>query len=114
MAAAFDIGMGKLVDQNDLRMTRDDRVEIHFGERLAFIFDVTARNGFEPAQQRLGLLAAMGLDNADNDVVAVFSARLRLQQHLIGFADAGRGADEDAQLADAPLFAARRFKERLG
>ena len=95
-------------------MTRDDRVEVHLGERLAFIFDVTARNGFEPAEQRLGLFAAMGLDNADNDVVAVFSARLCLQQHLVGFADARRGADKDAQLADTPLFAARRFKERLG
>ncbi len=55
----------------------------------------------------------MSLDNPNDDVIAVFSARLRLQQHLVGFADARRGADEDAQLSDPPLLAARRFQERL-
>src|SRR6516162_7005130 len=49
VAAAFGIGVGEFVDQNDLRMTRNDRVEVHLGERLAFIFDMAARNDFEPA-----------------------------------------------------------------
>jgi hypothetical protein len=36
-----------------------------------------------------------------------------LLQHLIGFADAGRGTDEDPKLTNAPFFTVRRFKERF-
>ncbi len=66
-----------------------------------------------PFQQRFGFAAAMGLDDADDDVVAVLLAGVGLLQHFVGLADAGRGADENSQLADAPLFAARRFEERF-
>ena len=48
-----------------------------------------------PSQKRLGLLAAVRLDDADNHVVAVALARVRCLQHLVGLADAGGGADED-------------------
>ena len=47
MAAAFDVGMCKLVDQHDLRPPRDDGVEVHLGQRLSFIFDAPARNDFK-------------------------------------------------------------------
>ena len=56
----------------------------------------------------------MSLDDANDDVIAILLARLGLLQHLVGLADAGCGANKNAQLADASLFAARRFKERLG
>ena len=68
---------------------------------------------FETLEQGLGVAAAVGLDDADDDVVAVFFAGVRLLQHFVGLADAGRGADEDTQLTDAPFFAARRFKKRI-
>ena len=73
--------------------------------------DAPARNDFQALQQRFGLPAAVGLDDADDDVVAVLLAGLGLLQHLVGLADARRGADEDSELADAPLFAARRFEQ---
>ena len=73
-----------------------------------------ARNDLEAFQQRFGLAAAVGLDDADDDVVAVLLAGVGLLQHLVGLADAGRGADENPQLADAPLFAARRFEQASG
>ncbi len=75
----------------------------------------TCRRGidFEAVEQRFGFLAAVGLDDADDDVVAVFLAGMGLLQHFVGLADAGRGADENPQLADAPFFAARRFEERF-
>src|SRR5580704_9293829 len=111
MAAAFGVGMSKLVDQNDLRFSRNDRVQIHFLEHLAAVVDAAPRNDFEAGQQRFGFLAAVGLDYAGDDVVAVFEPRVGLLQHFVGLTDAGRGADENPQLADAPLFAARRFEE---
>ena len=76
MTAAGRVGVGELVDQHDLRPAGDDGVEVHFLERLALVFDASARNDFEAVQQRLGFLASVGLDHADDDVVAVrFLAR---------------------------------------
>ena len=76
--------------------------------------DLSARNYFQAAQQRFSLLATVGLDNANDNVIAVLFARLGLLQHLVGLADARCGAHKNSQLANAPLFAARRFEERLG
>ena len=114
VAAAFDVGVSEFVDQNDLRMTSDDGIEVHLLEPLTLIENAPARHDFEARQQRFGFPAAVRLDNADNDVVAVLVARLRLLQHLIGLADARCGADKDAQLTDAPLLAACRFEQSFG
>ena len=113
MPAAFGVGVREFVDQHDLRPPRDDGVEVHFVE-VTGLYIRCFRRGItsSPCQQRFGLLAAVGFDHADDDVVAVFSAGLRLLQHLIGLADARRGADEDAKLADAPLFARRAASSR--
>ena len=109
MAAAFDVGMGELVDQNDLRPAGDDGVEIHLLEPLSLVLHAPARNDLQALEQRLGLLAAVGLDDTDDDVIAVLLAGAGLLQHLVGLADAGRGAHEDsracrrARLRGAPL-----------
>ena len=113
MAAALHVGMGKLVHQHELRPPGDDGVEVHFLEPLTFVLDAPAGNDLEPGHQRFGFAAAVGFHHPDNDVVAVFLARVRLLQHLIGLADAGRGADKDPKLADAAFLAPCRFEERL-
>ena len=74
MAAAGRVGVGELVDQHDLRPAGDDGVEVHLLEPLALVFDAPARDDLEPFEQRLGLLAAVGLDDADDDVVAVLAS----------------------------------------
>ncbi len=68
---------------------------------------------FETLGERFGLAAAVGLDDADDDVIAVLLAGAGLLQHFVGLADARRGADEDAQLADAAFLAARRLEQRF-
>src|SRR6516165_3476635 len=98
--------MGKLIDENDLRPPRNDRIEVHFIEPLAPILDTPAGNDFKAFEQRLGSLAAVGLDDPDDDVVTVGFAGTGLLQHLVGLADAGRRADEDPELADAALLPA--------
>ena len=60
---------------------------------------MAARDDLETVEQRLGLLPPMRLDHADDNVVAVLASRLRLLQHFVGLADAGRGADENLELA---------------
>ena len=103
MAAAGRVGMGELVDQHDLRAARDDGVEVHLLEPLAFVFDPPAGNDLEPFEQSLRLFAAMGLDDADDDIVAVLLSGAGLLQHLVGLADAGRGADENLEPAGRAL-----------
>src|SRR5262249_49939576 len=66
----------------------------------------------EALGQHVGLDAAMGLDHADDDVDAVEAAAPGLRQHLIGLADAGRGAEEDLELA-AALYV-RPLQQRIG
>ena len=111
MAAAGRVGVGELVDQRDLRMARDQGVEVHFLDDLVLVLDPLARQYFEALQQRLGLGAPVGLDHADHDIGAGLQLGMRALQHLIGLADAGRGADEDLEPAGAALLAPGCFQQ---
>ena len=75
----------------------DDGVDVHLLHRDAAVLDLAARDDLEVLELRLGVAAAVGLDEADDDVEAARAQRVRLLQHLVGLADAGRGADVDAQ-----------------
>jgi len=47
VAAAFDVGVRKLVNENDLRSASYNCIEVHLLEPLALIKDPPARNDFE-------------------------------------------------------------------
>ena len=111
MAAARDIGVGEFVDQRELRAPREEGVEVHLLELTVLVLEAMAGDDFEALQQRLGLLAPMRLDHADDDVVAVLLSGARLLQHLIGLADAGGRAEEDLQPAQSASFFLRVGKE---
>ena len=90
VAAAGRVGVGQLVDQRHLRPAREQRVEVHLLQHPAHVGHLPAGEDLEALEQGLGLLAAVGLDDADDDVDAPARAeRLRLLQHLVGLADAG-------------------------
>ncbi len=95
VAAAFDVGMRKFIDQHDLRPPADDGIEIHLVEHLSFIADTPPGNDFQSLQQGIGFLTAMSLNDADNDIVTIFFTGVSLMQHLVGLADARCGADEN-------------------
>ena len=112
MAAAGDVGVGELVDQDQLRpplerasMSNSSRMRIDVDRRLA-------REDLEALQQRLGLLAAVRLDHADDDVHALLQLGARRLQHLVGLADARRRADEDLEPAGAALPSRRASASR--
>ncbi len=68
----------------------------------------------EALEQRGGLAAPMGLDDADQHVHALVGARAGGLQHRVGLADAGRGAEEDLQPAALlPLLLALDLVEKL-
>ena len=105
MTTAGRVGMGKLVDQGDLGPPGNHGVEVHLLEPLIFVLETPAGNDLEPVEQGLRLLAAMGFDDADHDIVAVLLPGAGLLQHLVGLADAGGGTDENLEPAGAALFA---------
>ena len=47
MAAAFGIGMRQLINQYDLWTSLNDGVDIHLGQRLPFILNLTARDDLQ-------------------------------------------------------------------
>ncbi len=47
MAAAGDVGVGELVNQNDLRPSGNDGVEVHLLQPLALVLHATARNDLQ-------------------------------------------------------------------
>ena len=113
VTAAGRIGVGEFIDKHDLRTAGDDAVKVHLFKPLAFVFDTPARDDFEAFQKGFRFLAAMGLYNADDDVIAVLFSGAGLLQHFVGLADARRRPHEDSELADAPLFPPGRFKQGL-
>ena len=66
-----------------------------------------------PFEQRLGLGAAVGLDDAHDDIGAGLELGMGALQHLIGLADAGGGADKDLQPAGLIALPPRRLQQRF-
>ena len=103
VARAFDVGVGELVDEDQLGMAGQGCVQIEFAERDAAIGNLAERDCFETFEQGLGVAAAVGLDVADDDFDAGRLLALGGLQHGEGLADAGGVAEEDFELAAARL-----------
>jgi len=70
MAATRCVGMRELIDERELRTARDQRVDVHFLERLVAVGDPLARQDFQSLQERFGFGAPVGLDNAHHHIDA--------------------------------------------
>ncbi len=112
MAAVRRIGVGQFVHHDQRRAALQRRVNVEFLDLAAAIVDLFSRQDFEALEQRGGLGAPVGLDQADDHVDALGLDAAGAQQHRKGLADAGSGAEEDLQFAAAlacpPAPAARR------
>jgi hypothetical protein len=99
MTRAGNVGVSQFVHQDQRRAPRQCSVEIELLQHTAAIGDLTQGQPFETGDQRLCFLAAVGLDDADDDIAAKFLLPSRGTEHGVGLADAGRGAEENLQLA---------------
>jgi hypothetical protein len=95
VAAARNVGVGEFVDEDDAGPAGEDGVNVHLFERSAFVIDFLAGNGFELGSEFLDALAAVSLDDANDDVFAATFAADGLAQHAVGLADAGSVAEEE-------------------
>ena len=93
------IRVRELVDEGDLGLPREDRVDVHLLERRPAVLDRLARDDLEVADLRRGLRPAVRLDVADDDVFAVLAAAPSLVEHGVRLPDACRGAEVDPKLA---------------
>ena len=89
--------MRELVDHAHLRLARKDGVDVHLFELDALVRGSSGGDDLEIADLRLGVGAAVGFDEADDDVDAARLQRARVLEHRVGLADTWRGADVDAQ-----------------
>src|SRR5580700_3069727 len=99
--ASFNVSVGELIDQNDLRFARDDSVYVHLFEKRSLVVNFLARHGLETAGEFGGGFAAMGLNYADHHVFAAALAANCLAQHVIGLTHPGGVTKE--QLENATL-----------
>ncbi len=74
VARADDVRMREFVHEGELRAALQNRVEVHFAEQTAAILDLLAGDDVEPREQRFRFGAAMGLDDADDDIHAFLLA----------------------------------------
>ena len=114
VTAIGGVGVSEFVDDDQLGLARQRRVEIEFLDRPAMVLDLPTRQDFKPMNERARLGAAVGLDQADNDVNAFVLEAARVLQHRVGLADAGRGAEEHLQPAHSLPPERRQKRVRIG
>ena len=99
VAAAGEIGVGQLVQQQDLRPPGEGAVDVELLHRLAAVGEAAARQDLQLTDLRLRLRPAVGLGQPDDDVGATKAPPPALDQHLEGLADARGSAEENLQAA---------------
>src|SRR5450432_4782594 len=109
--AAGHICMGEFVNDDDLRTTAQDRIDIHFFNDDAVIFDLASWNEFSAFDQFGCFNAAVRLDESDDNIYSFFFEAVRFLKHLITFPHARPVAEIDLQ--PAALGSADHLQESL-
>ena len=99
MARPGHIAVRQFVHQQHGRMPDECRVKVKFGQRSVPVGQIAQRQLFEPGKQRHGFSPAMGFDHANQNIQTGLVFTLGGAEHGVGLADAGAGAQVDAQPA---------------
>ena len=97
MTRAGRVGVREFVHERELRAAREHRIEIHFSERDAAMVELLPRNLRQAGGKRVGFLAPMCLDVANDNIAPSLQFAMRGLQHGVGFADAGAHAEKNLQ-----------------
>ena len=95
MTRAWCVGVRQLINHREFRMPREDRVQIHFGQRRAAIFNLDARHDWHSFDQSLGFFASMRFDNAHHYFAAFRLLLPRRLKHGVGLSHARRHSEEN-------------------
>ena len=99
VSRARHVGVRQLVDDGNLRMARQDRIDVHLGELAPAVLHDRARNDLEIADQFGRVHAPVRFDNTDDDVGSPLCAAMCLAQHGERLAHPGSSAEVDAERA---------------
>ena len=92
------VGVRELVDQRDLRLAGEHRVDVHLLEERAPVLKALPRDDLEPVDQGGGLRPAVRLRERDDDVRPPFLPPVTLGEHGKRLAHPGRRPQVDAEL----------------
>ena len=112
VAAAGRVGVGEFIDQNERWPPFQYGVDVHLAQPMAHMVDRTSGNDLMPHEQRLGLLATVGLHDANHDIDSGLAPLHPVGQHFISLAHAGRRAKK--YLEAATTFLRRLTQEGFG
>ena len=90
------------------RGAHEDAGQVHLLELVPPVVDRSSGDLLQALRHRRGLVAAVGLEDADDDVASGLGLGLALLQHAVGLADARRHAEEDLVAARPPRADATR------
>ncbi|MDQ0622427.1 hypothetical protein QFZ39_001637 [Paraburkholderia graminis] len=114
MPRALHVRMREFVDEYQLRLAGQRRVEVELAELATAIFDVRERQHVETFEQRRRFATPMRFGDADHHVRTFVATATRRLQHRIRLADARRCAEENLQLAALTLlFVALQLVEQF-
>ena len=94
-----DVGVGQLVDQDQLGLAGQQPLEVHLLEGLAPVLDSPAGEDRQVPDLGVGLGTSVVLHPADHHVGAALPASPALVEHGVGLADTGCGPKVEAELA---------------
>ena len=100
--AAFGIGMGQLVHQNELRLAFQRAVNIKLPETPSSVRRLRHRKLLQTVEQRRCLWPGMGFDIPGNHIHTALFRLMRRLQHGVGLSHTGGVAEKDLQ--PAPFF----------
>jgi len=83
------VGVCELVDEGHRGPAGQNCVEVHLGEGCPAVGDLAARNDVHTLEQVGGVLAAVRLDETDDDVGATLGPTPPLIEHCVGLANPG-------------------------
>src|ERR1019366_9986202 len=92
--ASINVRVRQLVDERDSGISRQDGVNIHFSEHRALIFELFARNDFQPIRELRGGGSPVRLHDADYDILASAVSPNTLTEHAVSLANPGSIAQE--------------------
>ena len=100
---ARDVRVRELVDERDLRPPREHRVDVHLLEHRAAVVDAAARGTTSRSPICAAVLRRPCVSTKPTTTSSPYSRRRRPSfEHRERLADAGRGAEVDAERALAP------------